>query len=245
MIKKGLIGCILIIISVTPLHLRAQQSESSHIQVKKTHDFNITGSGDNGNWQMTEWITLTQKNNLEKTEIMDSRFKILYSNTGIYLLYSLEDEILNASIEEDFAELWHEDVIEAFFWPDGQEKSYFEYELSPLNYELPILVSQKMGARVHWIPFEFSYNKGRNTLHKTVILGGEKETDAEISGWIGEIFIPFRLFIPLNGIPPTSGAKWQANFYRVDIDHGATYWSWQPFNETFHDLKQYGTIIFE
>lgn len=245
MIKKTFIACVLMISFVSPFYVQAQQTESSSIHVKKTSDFDITGSGDNENWEKADWITLKQRTNHDGSEEMDSKFKILYSDSGIYLLYSSKDEILNASVEEDFAELWHEDVVEAFFWPDQQEKTYFEYELSPLNYELPILVSQKSGDTVHWIPFEYSYKEGRKTHHKTMILGGEKEFQAEISGWLGEIFIPFRLLIPLDAVPPASGSQWKANFYRVDIDHGDTYWSWQPFDETFHDLKQYGTIIFE
>lgn len=245
MIKKVLIASGFLISFVNPFYAQAQQTESSPIQVKKTSDFEITGSGDHENWNQTEWIQLTQRINLEKTDDMDTRFKILYSDTGMYLLYDSKDEVLNASIESDFEELWNEDVVEVFFWPDQDERTYFEYELSPLNYELPIFVSQQKGETIHWIPFEYSYTEGRKTRHKTSITGGEKEYEAKISGWRGEIFIPFKLFRPLKNVPPKSGTHWKANFYRVDYDYGPTYWSWQPFDETFHDLDQYGTIVFE
>lgn len=225
--------------------LRAQNQSAETLQVKKTFDFDITGSGDQENWDQTDWVQLSQRTNQDKTDGLSSRFKILYSDTGIYLLYYSEDEILNASIESDFEELWNEDVVEAFLWPDEEEKIYFEYELSPLNYELPILVSQHKDGNIHWIPFEYSYKEGRKAIHKTAIINGEKEYRSDISGWHGEIFIPFKLLRPLSNVPPTPGTEWKANFYRVDIDHGATYWSWKPFNETFHDLEQYGTIVFE
>lgn len=237
---------ILLVASCSGLfELRAQSQSEETLQVKKTSDFEITGSGDHENWNQTDWVQLSQRTNQEETSGMKSRFKILYSDLGIYLLYDSKDEILNASIESDFEELWHEDVVEVFFWPDQEERVYFEYELSPLNYELPILVSQHEAETVHWIPFEYSYTEGRKTRHKTTITGGKKEYKAEISGWSGEIFIPFKLLWPLNNVSPESGTRWKANFYRVDYDYGDIYWSWQPFDETFHDLDQYGTIVFE
>lgn len=225
--------------------LQAQNQSAETLHVKKTSDFEISGSGDHENWNQTDWVQLLQRTNQEETTDMNSRFKILYSDSGIYLLYDSKDEILNASIESDFEELWHEDVVEAFFWPEQGERVYFEYELSPLNYELPILVSQQEGETIHWIPFEYSYAEGRKTRHKTTITGGKKEYNAEISGWHGEIFIPFKLLWPLNNVSPESGTRWKANFYRVDYDYGAANWSWKPFKETFHDLDQYGTIVFE
>lgn len=225
--------------------IQAQNQLKNSLNVKKTDDFEITGSGNHEFWDKTEWVQLVQRNNQSANADMKTRFKILYSDTGIYLLYDSTDEVLNASIESDFEELWYEDVVEAFFWPDQDERTYFEYELSPLNYELPILVSQKKGETIHWIPFEYSYTDGRKTRHKTTLTGGNKEYKAEISGWRGEIFIPFKLMWPLKNVSPVSGSRWKANFYRVDYDYGPTSWSWQPYDESFHDLDQYGTIVFE
>ena len=36
-------------------------------------------------------------------------------------------------------DLWNEDVFEVFLWTDERYPVYFEYEISPLNHELPIL----------------------------------------------------------------------------------------------------------
>ena len=36
-------------------------------------------------------------------------------------------------------DLWNEDVFEVFLWTDERYPVYLEYEISPLNHELPIL----------------------------------------------------------------------------------------------------------
>lgn len=217
------------------------------MHVKKTEDFTITGDGSAENWNRAEWHELIQRRNQAGGNNYQSKFKLLYSDTGIYLLYRNEDQILNASFEEHFSELWHEDVVEAFFWTDESTPDYFEYELSPLNYELPLIVTNLDGELIHWIPFANSYHEesDRKTRHKTSIIGGEKRSGAEIEGWIAEIFIPFKLMHPLKNIYPVSGTQWRANFYRIDYDGGMTPYSWQPYQTNFHDYKNYGTLIFE
>ena len=223
------------------------QENKDIMLVKKTDDFTITGDGSAENWNRTEWVELIQRRNREGGNRYKSEFKVLYSETGIYILYRNEDRILKASFEEHFAELWHEDVVEAFFWTDESSADYFEYELSPLNYELPLIVTNLDGELIHWIPFANSYHEesDRKTHHKTTIIGGEKRSGAEIEGWIAEIFIPFKLMHPLKNIYPESGTKWRANFYRIDYDEGMTPYSWQPYETNFHDYKNYGTLLFE
>ena len=69
-----------------------------------------------------------------------SRFKVAYSTTGLYVLMDGTDGILTATMDQDFMDLWNEDVFEVFLWTDERYPLYFEYEISPLNHELPILV---------------------------------------------------------------------------------------------------------
>lgn len=215
--------------------------------VKKTDDFSITGDGSSENWSQTEWHEMVQRQNHDRSNGFKTDLKVLYSDTGIYLLYRNEDRILNASYEEHFSKLWEEDVVEAFFWTDESTPDYFEYELSPLNYELPLIVTNLDDELVHWIPFANSYQEDndRKTQHKTTIIGGEKRSGAEIEGWIAEIFIPFKLMHPLKNIYPESGTKWRANFYRNDYDDGLTRYSWQHYVTHYHNYNNFGTLVFE
>jgi hypothetical protein len=223
--------------------VQAQNASNNTLRVKKTADFDITGYGDHEYWSRAEWIPLKQRNNQSANAGMETRFKILYSDSGIYLLYDSKDEILNASIESDFEELWHEDVVEAFFWPDQGERLYFEYELSPLNYELILLISNREDNFASWRPF--NYQGDRRTRHMTSVKEGEKQSGADISSWTAEFFIPFKLLHPLNNAKPEPGTRWRANLYRIDYDSGQTLLAWQPIEKSFHEYQKFGTLLFE
>ncbi len=236
----------ILIVSGSLASSAAAQSLSEMI-IQKTDDFTITGNGSSENWSKVNWTELPQRTNEENDSDRKTFVKVLYSTTGIYFLFRCEDDVVSATITSNFEELWHEDVVEVFLWPNEAEEVYFEYELSPLNYELPILVSKTDSGQSHWIPFEYSYKDGdsRKTIHETSASGGDLESGNTITEWRAEFFIPFELLIPLKNRIPESGTTWRANMYRVDYDYGSTNWTWQPVTTNFHDIYNYGTFIFE
>ena len=219
----------------------AQQVSSDGIRVKHGDDFELSGNGKNNLWDTAPWIALSAS---EDGELKKTRVKVLYSNSGIYFLFHNEDEILTASKTADFERLWLEDVVEVFLWPDTTETIYFEYEISPLNYELPILVPNFNGKFLGWRPWEYSGD--RKTKHLTSVEGGEKKPGSKISSWYAEFFIPYKLMEPLNNVPPRTGTIWKANLYRVDYDNNRTIeWSWKKTETTFHEFQKFGKMIFE
>src|SRR6185436_9957020 len=131
------------------------------LKIKHTADFEI-GDGSASNWNTTGWIDLLKG---EDSVSYKTQVKMLYSDSGIYCLYHCEDNKITATMRGDFLDLWNEDVIEAFFWPDESNAIYFEYELSPLNYELPILVPNNKGKFLGWLPWHYVGN--RKTKHAT------------------------------------------------------------------------------
>nr|WP_295868316.1 carbohydrate-binding family 9-like protein [uncultured Chitinophaga sp.] len=212
----------------------------SVLKVRNTPDFTITGAGTDANWNKTSWITLSQRSGdvPAKTQV-----KALYSGKGIYFLFHCEDKRLSNTMQADMLDLWKEDVVEAFLWPDTTQPAYFEYELSPLNYELVLLISNQQNDLAGWQPFH--YGEDRRTLHATAIQGGEKKGGATVNGWTAEFFIPYKLLRPLNNAHPTAGTVWKANFYRVDYDKGSAEWCWQLTGPSFHDLPHFGWLHFE
>lgn len=215
--------------------LSAQQ-----LPVTATNDFTVTGDGSNGAWNKAAWITLPQRSGQEP---LSTKVKALYSSNGIYFLFSCEDRQLNAAMKADFLDLWKEDVAEVFLWPDTLQPAYFEYEISPLNYELPILISNEQGDLVRWQPFH--YDADRKTRHATAVQGGEKQSGANVKNWTAEFFIPFKLLRPLKNIAPHKGVTWKVNLYRVDYDKGEAEWSWQQTGRSFHEIAKFGYLVFE
>jgi hypothetical protein len=221
--------------------LFAATSEPGAVTVKKSKDFRVTGDGTSAEWNNTDWLTVTQQGT--GPLLYSTKVKVLYSETGIYFLFNCEDKKLTSTLMGDFLDLYNEDVVEVFLWPDESFPVYFEYEVSPLNYELPIIIPNYNGKFYGWQPWH--YEGERLTQHATTASGGKKVSGAAVTGWMAEFFIPYKLLVPLNNVPPVPGTKWRANMYRIDYDSGTKYFAWQKIEKGFHEYNHFGTFIFE
>jgi hypothetical protein len=222
---------------LSPIVIFAQSVDDSLIVVRKTPDFELTNAGNEPEWESTSFVVLPQR---KKSGVLyETKMKILYSDLGMYCLYECEDNKITATLKEDFSDIYNEDVVEAFFWPMESSPIYFEYELSPNNVELPILVPNYNGKFMGWKPWH--YEGAKKTRHQAVI---RKKGD-KVVGWTAQFFIPYKLLEPLQNVPPTKGMKWRANFYRIDYDKGTSSWTWKQIQKNFHDYERFGTIIFD
>jgi len=221
--------------------LLAANYDHDSITIKKCEDFKIAGDGLSVQWNSTNWINLPQQEQNNASYL--TKVKVLYSKTGIYFLFNCGDKKLTSTMKADNMNLYEEDVVEVFLWTDEDFPVYFEYELSPLNYELPIMVPNNKGNFLGWLPWH--YEGDRKTQHATYITGGKKESGSNVSGWSAEFFIPYKLLTPLNHVPPASGTRWRANMYRIDYDNGEMSFSWQKTSGNFHEYNKFGTFIFE
>jgi predicted TIM-barrel fold metal-dependent hydrolase len=210
--------------------------------VKRTDDFEVTGDGSNKAWAKADWQALTARG--QGGQPYEAKVKMLYSKTGVYVLFGGTDTKLTSTMTNDFDNLWTEDVYEAFFWPDERDPLYFEYEISPLNKELPILCPNPDGKFLGWRPWHYEGN--RKTRKATAAQGGETQSGADVKGWTAEVFIPFELLTPLRNTSPQPGTKWRANFYRMDYDGGKqSSWDWARVGSSFHEYQKFGTLVFE
>jgi hypothetical protein len=232
------------------------------LTVRHCNDFEVTGLGDAAAWQTTHWVPLQRRP--KGVHDYTAQFKMLYSDQGVYVLFDGSDQRLTATLQEDFLDLWTEDVYECFFWTDESQPLYFEYEISPLGFELPILIPNLGGKFLGWRPWHY---EGNRKIRKQVSArGGPSASGAAVTGWRAEVFIPFDLLKPLQNVPPKSGSEWRANFYRVDYDPlpaaaqsapapnqptpattptTVTQWDWSRVGPSFHEYQKFGTLVFE
>jgi hypothetical protein len=221
--------------------VRAQTTPRPQMSVKPTADFAVTGAGDGAAWRQAEWTTLRRRQ--ADGHPYDTRVKVLYSATGLYVLMEATDRTLTATMTEDFMDLWNEDVFEIFLWTDERHPVYFEYEISPLGRELPIIIPNFGGQFLGWRPWH--YDGERRTRTATSTIDGPKTPHASITGWRAEVFIPYALLRPLQNVPPQPGTRWRGNFYRMDYDEGKrTQWEWAPVGTTFHEYEKFGDLVF-
>lgn len=224
--------CLMALTSPEESAVHAQPAERPRLTVKPAQDFEVTGKGDNAAWRAVEWTSLRRRQ--PDGHPYDTRFKVLYSATGLYFLMDGTDKTQVATMKEDFMDLWNEDVFEVFLWTDERHPIYFEYQISPLNRELAILVPNFGGQFLGWRPWH--YEKDRVT---------RKNVSASADGWRAEFFIPYALLRPLQNVPPKPGTVWRANFYRMDYDGGKrTQWEWAPVGPSFHEYEKFGELVF-
>jgi len=241
MLRIAALLCFAGLSALPPSAQAPAQTQRPQLTVKPVDDFDVTGAGDNAAWRTTEWTQLRRRQ--ADGRPYDTRVKMLYSNTGVYVLMEGSDRKLTATMNEDFMDLWNEDVFEVYFWPDEQYSVYFEYEISPLDHELPILIPNFGGKFLGWRPWH--YEGDRRTRKATTTIDGPKESGATISGWRAEVFFPYALLRPLQNVPPKPGTRWRGNFYRMDYDDGQrTQWDWAPVGESFHEYQKFGELIF-
>ena len=214
----------------------------NELNVTHTADFELTGDGSAPAWAGARWNELTRVGQGKST--YTARFKALYSDTGIYFFVDCPDRRLTCTIEADNQNIFTEDVVEVFLWTDEAQPIYFEYELSPLNYELPIVVPNHKGRFHGWLPWHG--DGARATRHATAVRGGPKAKGAQVDGWSAEFFIPYALFQGLGNERAVAGGSWRANVYRIDYDAGeASHWAWNPeTSANFHDYRNFGAFHF-
>jgi len=217
------------------------------LTVIRVEDFSLRGDGSAAAWQQAEWQTMQRVGAGQSSYA--TKCKALYSDTGIYFLLHCEDRVLSCTLREDMSDLFQEDVVEIFLDPghaeSGKQRVYFEYELSPLDVELSILVANDGNAYHGWLPWH--YDGERRTRHATCVTGGERKPMTTCKSWQAECFIPFALLKGLANARPSSGTRWRANIYRIDYDNDvASHWAWAPeIGSDFHDFRNFGTLVFE
>jgi hypothetical protein len=210
--------------------------------VRYCTDFTITGKGENPEWQKTKWTNLTRIDQAGKEH--ETKFKILYSANGVYVLFSGQDETITSTFNNDFEDLYKGDVFEVFFYPEPARPVYFEYEISPLNKELVLLISKQNGKYTRWMPWH--YNEQNKVVKNVAIQGGAMKSGSNIQGWSAELFFPYQILVPVMNTRPVSGVRWNANFCRLDYDSGKmTKWSWSPIKVSFHEVEKYFSLQFE
>lgn len=224
-----------------PGNAKATNAEPGTLMIRKCRDFKVTGDGSSDEWKSTTWVDLVQQG--PEYASYSTKTKVLYSETGIYFLFDCEDKKLTSTIKGDQQNIYTEDVVEVFLWTEESFPVYFEYELSPLNYELTIMVPNYNGKFFGWLPWHYEGDK--LTQHETSVSGGKRESGNAVNGWKAEFFIPYKLLAPLPNVPPVPGTKWRANMYRIDYDDGTAHYAWQKTGKSFHEYSKFGTFIFE
>lgn len=149
------------------------------------------------------------------------------------ILYHASDSDAWATLTERDASLYDEETVEVFFDPAGDLESYFEIEVNPLGTVLDLVFRRNRSGYKGDRAWDCD---GLRTLVR-------KEPGA----WTAELAIPFA---SVTATPPQPGARWRANFCRIDrpsrdgnIPRELTAWS-PPMRASFHTQERFGIVEF-
>lgn len=219
-------------------------SQNEPLLIRKCDDFEINGSGEDRAWSQTKWVYMTKLD--QGGREYESKFKMLFSPKGLYVLFEGRDETITTKDYKDFDNIFDGDVFEVFFHPDPSRNVYFEYEVNQMERELVLMISNINGhGYTPWIPR--NYGKGTGVIKHVVVAGGDKKVGGPIESWRAEIFFSYGILGLLPDVAPKSGSVWHANFCRLDYDSGKMIkWSWTPsIKNSFHELEAFRSIKFE
>jgi hypothetical protein len=157
-----------------------------------------------------------------------TELRVTWSRTELRVLFYCADDDAWATLTERDAPLYKEEVVEVFLDPVGDLESYFEIEVNPLNAVLDVVLRR---SRVGYLKnFRWDCEGLRTCVSKT------------LKGWCAELSVPFA---SLAANAPQPGARWRANFARIDraanAERELTAWS-PTFRPSFHTPERFGVL---
>lgn len=173
-----------------------------------------------------------------------------WTDHQLLVAFECEDEDIWGTHKERDAPLYDEEVVEVFLSPTGDVRSYFEIEVSPHNVVFdaaihnPDLNRETMVTELAWTC---------SGLRTAVAIDGvvhdtpprSRSKQGPRGHWSVEMAIPFSA-LGLEG-PPTPGAEWRVNFYRIDRGRREAYLAWSPTVKKpadFHVPDRFGALRF-
>lgn len=168
--------------------------------------------------------------------------RVLYDAEKLYIGYVVEDDFLKCTFAKHDDHLWEQDVVEVMVDPDGDEKNYFEIQVSPSGLVFDTRYDTRRSPR------PFGGIAWSSQAQAKVSLDGTLNDDDDDEGYTVELAIPWVALSagPLPAAPPAKGATWRMNFFVMDArDSGQRAVGWSaPLIGDFHTLDRFGRVIF-
>lgn len=138
--------------------------------------------------------------------------------------------------------IYDDEVVEAFLAPGPDPTSYFELETNPrgawfeARVDSPDRQRRTMRVDRSWVCAEWE-----RAFH---VRGDLSRRDGRHVWWSAEWAIPFAA---LGVAPPRPGARWRANFFRIDRADEGQFSAWSPTladPPDFHVPDRFGWLVF-
>ena len=177
------------------------------------------------------------------SSVQPTALRVCHDGERLYIAFDCVDRDVWGTFRGRNERIYDEEVVEAFLAPDGDPRRYFELESSPRGAYFEAIIENPDGARrtmrtdLAWVCAGWE---------RAIRVRGTLDVRDDVDdGWSVEWAIPFAA---LGAAPLRSGARWRANFYRIDQANGGERSAWSPtFADPpeFHLPNYFGVLEFE
>lgn len=214
----------------------------------------IDGRPDDAAWRAIEPLPQFVHILGEASATLQTRVKMCWDETHLYVLAEMEEPHVWAAMTERNGPLFRESAFEMFIDPDGDSKSYYEFEVNPLGTVMELTMDR---------PYK---EGGKNTfagiegLKMAVWTEGTINDPSDVDKrWVVEMAIPFAGLAKIVdgvGAGPKAGETWRVNFMRMHHGHRVEngkyvkekptdHWVWSPQGViNMHVPDRWGKVTF-
>ena len=193
----------------------------------------VDGRLDDAVWQLSSRSAPFRRSDGRGPAPRPATLRALWDDDALYLAFDGDDESLVATLTQRDEPIYTEDVFELFLDPDGDERHYYELQVSPKGVVFDALFP--------------SYRQNLERSKRYTLSGFEARVEPRDGGWSAEMKIPFASLKHAPDRPPRAGARWRFNAFRIDLHPSgdADYMAFSPpIRPDFHALDRFGTLLF-
>ena len=192
-------------------------SPKSYVVHRSTNPIHIDGKAEEKDWQNAMYTTSFIDIEGIKTPKYDTKLKMLWDDTYLYIYAKLEEEHIWGTLKNRDTIIFYNNDFEIFIDPSNDTHNYGEIEINALGTVWDLLLDKpyRSGSKPN---FHWNLNNLKTAIHIEGTLNNASDID---SFWAVEMAIPLKAFIELKDLPriaPKNGEQWRINFSRVNWD---------------------------
>jgi Carbohydrate family 9 binding domain-like len=196
----------------------------------------MDGRLEEAGWKTAGKITLRRSDG--RAEVRQPTYAYAAWNPDELLLaFHCTDDDIRSTYRKRDDPLYMQEAVEVFLDPDGDQRDYMEFEVSPGGVRFDAsFTGRRQGM-------DLAFNPDSRVA---VAVGGTLDRRGdEDQAWSVEMAIPFVEMTGRGRRPPKAGDCWRANFFRLDKSaKGGEASAWRPTAGDFHDLGAFGPLCF-
>ena len=208
--------------------------------------FSIDANWNKVSWQDADVLTIGNTMGDVPDFIPDTRARIMYDDTHLYVIFKVVDKYVKAVTSEPNGPVWEDSCVELFFAPDSAKGlEYFNLEVNCGG--TPLMHYNRIPRK------DYDTLSGNELTMIEIAASLPQLVDPEQMGdtiWTIEYKIPFELLKSYSNISqPAPGVVWNANLYKIaDNTSNPHYLTWALIKNgivDFHQPEFFGKLVFE